>query len=324
MLTKLEVIRIAQETLRIEARSLNQAAEKIADNFYHSVKIIANCQGRIIVTGIGKSANIANKIVATFNSTGTPSVFMHASEALHGDLGVLLTNDVVICISNSGNSPEIKLLIPFIKQRGNQIIAIVGNQQSFLAQHANYIIDSSVENEASLLVSAPTCSTTVQLGIGDALAVSLMELKGFTKEDFYNSHPGGSIGKKLSIKVKDIATNNEKPQVAESAKLQEIIYEISSKRIGATAVCEHSKVIGIITDGDIRRMLGNELALSKITAKDIMSLNPKTILSNSLAIDAFRLMNQNNITQIIVVDDANSYFGMVHLHDLISEGLTEE
>jgi arabinose-5-phosphate isomerase len=249
---------------------------------------------------------------------------MHAAEALHGDLGVLLNNDVVLCISNSGNSSEIKILIPFIKARGNKIIAIVGNSGSFLAKNADFIIDSKVEAEACSFISAPTCSTTVQLGIGDAIAVSLIHAKSFTNEDFVKSHPGGSIGKKLSLKVSELAMNNQKPMVEKSANLQKIIYEISSKRIGATAVCEAQKVLGIITDGDIRRMLENNTDLSQITARDIMGKSPKTIQKNTLAIEAFRTMNQNNITQIIVLDEQEHYFGIVHLHDLVSEGLTEE
>ena len=324
MLNNSEIIKIAQETLLVEARSLEQSSYKIDNNFVRAVQIISNCSGRVVITGIGKSANIANKIVATFNSTGTPAVFMHAAEAIHGDLGVLLQNDVVICISNSGNSPEIKILVPFIKERGNKIIAIVGNSNSFLATKSDCIIDSKVENEACSFISAPTSSTTVQLALGDALAVCLIHNNGFTNDDFVKSHPGGSIGKKLSLTVGEIASNHLKPEVDLMDNLQKIIFEISSKRLGATAVCSGNKVVGIITDGDIRRMLEKNTELSGINAQKIMGINPKTITNKSLATEAFVVMNSNSISQVIVVDENNQYFGMIHIHDLVKEGLTKE
>lgn len=323
MLTSTNIVQLAQETLRTEARSLEHAAEKINVDFYKAIEIITSCKGRIVITGIGKSANIANKIVATFNSTGTPAIFMHAAEALHGDLGVLLKDDAVLCISNSGDSPEIKVLLPFIKSRGNKIIAITGNKLSFLAGMADCVLDSKVEQEACAFIAAPTCSTTVQLAIGDALAVCLIHNKGITQNDFIKSHPGGALGKKLTLQAEDIAKLNQRPQVEENASLQQVIYEISSKRLGATAVCENGKLKGVITDGDIRRMLEKTTLLSNVSAKEIMGSSPKTIHKNQLAVEAFHLMNQFNITQVIVVDSEGHYFGFIHLHDLIKEGLTE-
>lgn len=317
----MDILRIAREVIEVESRAMLQCSERLDDNFIESLKLIAKCTGRIIVTGIGKSAAIANKIVATFNSTGTPSIFMHAAEALHGDLGLLLDNDIVVCISNSGSSPEIKSLIPFIQSRNNHIIAIVGDKGSFLAQNSTHVIDASVASEAYKAVAVPTCSTTVQLAIGDALAICLMQLKNFSSEDFAKSHPGGSLGKKLSLQVKQIMQKSQKPVVSVDSSLEKVIYEISSKRMGATAVLDGEELVGMVTDGDIRRMLQNGVELAKITAKDIMSLLPKTIHQNSLAIDALEVLKELNISQVIVVDNDQNYAGIIHFHDLIKEGL---
>ncbi|MFT6716447.1 MAG: arabinose-5-phosphate isomerase [Saprospiraceae bacterium] len=316
-----QILSIAKKVIDIETDSLLKAAQRLDQNFIESVHLIANCKGRIIVTGIGKSAAIANKIVATFNSTGTPSIFMHAAEALHGDLGLLLNDDIVLCISNSGNSPEIKSLVPFIQSRKNCIIAIVGDKRSFLAQNADHVIDAQVDTEACDLVEVPTSSTTVQLALGDALAVCLMEIRGFSNEDFAKSHPGGSLGKKLSLQVKQLMNENQKASVLTDSPLEKVIFEISSKRMGATAVMDKENLVGMITDGDIRRMLQDNSKLDDVVAKDIMSASPKTINENELAIEALAVLKQSNISQIIVIDDTDNYVGIIHFHDLIKEGL---
>ena len=316
-----QILSVARKVIEVESESLLKASESLGDSFAESVELIANCKGRIIITGIGKSAAIANKIVATFNSTGTPSIFMHAAEALHGDLGLLLNEDVVLCISNSGNSPEIKSLIPFIQSRNNSIIAIVGDQASFLAQNATHVIDAYVSSEAYESVEVPTSSTTLQLALGDALAICLMEIKEFSNEDFAKYHPGGSLGKKLSLQVKQLMHANQKAVVSINSSLEKVIYEISSKRMGATAVLDGDDIVGMITDGDIRRMIQNNTNLEKITAIDIMSSTPKTIKESELAINALAALKESNISQIIVVDNDNRYVGIIHFHDLIKEGL---
>lgn len=313
---------IAKETLRIEAESLLNGINQIDHQFVAAVKLLSKCKGRIIVSGIGKSAAIANKIVATLNSTGSPAIFMHAAEAVHGDLGVLLSDDVVICISNSGNSPEIKRVIPFIKARKNPIIGIVGNINSYLAKESDFVINAFVKNEACSFLEAPTSSTTLQLAIGDAIALCLADMNGFSNEDFAKSHPGGALGKKLSLTVGELAGRNEKPAVHITTPVKELIYEISSKRLGATVVLDEQKIVGIITDGDIRRMLEKELEVGKLLAKDIMGTSVKTIDFNNLAQEAFLVLKENNINQLVVVND-QQYFGMVHIHDLVKEGLTE-
>jgi arabinose-5-phosphate isomerase len=318
---KEEIIRIAQKVIEIEAESLLHGADNLDDSFAESVKLIQQCEGRIIVTGIGKSAAIANKIVATFNSTGTPSIFMHAAEALHGDLGLLLDDDIVLCISNSGNSPEIKSLVPFIQSRSNAIISIVGDQNSFLAKNSTHVIDAHVKSEAYESVEVPTASTTLQLALGDALAVCLMKLKGFSSEDFAKSHPGGSLGKKLSLQIKQMMIGFEKPFVSIDSPLEKVIYEITSKRRGATAVLDGDRLVGMVTDGDIRRMLQNKVVLENVTAKDIMSNSPRTISESELAITALNVLKESNISQIIVTDSQNEYVGIIHFHDLIKEGL---
>jgi arabinose-5-phosphate isomerase len=323
LLTDKEILQSAKETLKIEAKALLGLITLLNQNFIDAVKCIHSSKGRVIVSGIGKSANVANKIVATLNSTGTPAVFMHAADALHGDLGIVLENDIVIVISNSGNSPEIKVLIPFIKSRGNKVIAIVGKQDSFLAVNADFPLNSFVEKEACGNNLAPTSSTTAQMALGDALAVALIDLRGFSSEDFAKSHPGGALGKRLFLTVEEIIDTSEKPRVNFDASLKEVIYEISSKRLGATAVFKGNEIIGMITDGDIRRMLGDISDVTKVIASDIMCENPKKILSNSLAVDAMEIIKMNNITQVIVVNEQGYYKGMLHLHELIKEGISD-
>jgi arabinose-5-phosphate isomerase len=274
----------------------------------------------LIVAGIGKSANIANKMVATFNSTGQPAVFLHAADAIHGDLGNIQEGDVVICISKSGNTPEVKALVPFIKNMGNKIIALTGNPKSFLAIESDFILDVSVEKEACPNNLAPTSSTTAQLVMGDAIAVSLLACKDFSDKDFARFHPGGTLGKRLYLKLADILSDDSNPKVDTSATINEVIIEISQKRLGATAVIKNDKVEGIITDGDLRRMLEKGDSFSSLSAKDIMSSNPKTIAVSSLAYDALQIMEGNNINQIIVVDK-DMYVGIVHIHEILKEGI---
>ena len=322
MTNKEKVIERAKTTLDIEANALISLKSRIDSSFYEAVDLLLHCKGRVIITGIGKSANIAQKIVATLNSTGTPSVFMHAADAIHGDLGVVQNDDVVICISNSGNSPEIKVLIPFLKARGNKLIALAGNENSVLAKEADFFIYTGVEKEACTINLAPTASTTAQLAIGDAISVCLLELKGFTAEDFAKFHPGGALGKQLTLKLEAIAEKNAAPKVKENASIKEVIYEISSKRLGATIVTNESgKITGIITDGDIRRMIEKGSDIQSLQAKDIMGHNPKTLQKDELAIRGLEMLEAKNITQLIVVDENENYCGMVHFHDLIREGL---
>ncbi len=322
MTNKEKVIERAKNTLDIEANALISLKNRIDSSFYEAVELLLHCKGRVIITGIGKSANIAQKIVATLNSTGTPSVFMHAADAIHGDLGVVQNDDVVICISNSGNSPEIKVLIPFLKARGNKLIALAGNENSVLAIEADFFIYTGVEKEACTINLAPTASTTAQLAIGDAISVCLLELKGFTAEDFAKFHPGGALGKQLTLKLEAIAEKNAAPKVKENASIKEVIYEISSKRLGATIVTNESgKITGIITDGDIRRMIEKGSDIQSLQAKDIMGHNPKTLQKDELAIRGLEMLEAKNITQLIVVDENENYCGMVHFHDLIREGL---
>ena len=317
----MDIKNVAINTILQEAESIKKLAEYIDQDFEDVVKLIYKSKGRVVVTGIGKSANIANKIVATLNSTGTPSLFMHAADAIHGDLGMIQKNDVIICISKSGNTPEIKVLVPIIKSRGNILIGMVSSTSSFLAKQADFVLKSTVDNEACPNNLAPTSSTTAQLVIGDALAVCLLEHRGFSTEDFAKAHPGGALGKKLYMRVNDLYKNNEAPKVSVNDNVKDVIVEISSKRLGATAVLnEKNEVEGIVTDGDIRRMLQNFENLEKLTAKDIMSSNPKTIQKDELAINAFNLMENNNITQLIVIQK-DKYIGMVHLHDILKEGI---
>jgi arabinose-5-phosphate isomerase len=315
------IIANAKKTILTESKAIANLANFIDSAFEEAVKFIYNSKGRVIVTGIGKSANIAAKIVATFNSTGTPAVFMHAADAIHGDLGNVLEDDVVICISKSGNTPEIKVLVPLIKNYGNKIIAITGNIASFLGENADFPLNTFVEKEACPNNLAPTTSTTAQLVMGDALAVCLLELKEFTSKDFAKYHPGGALGKRLYLRVSDLIKNNELPQVSENDSVVKVIVEISEKRLGVTAVIKNDKIIGIITDGDLRRMLSKTTEINNFTAKDIMGNNPKTINENAMAIEALDALENNSITQILVTDDTNRYAGVVHLHDLIKEGI---
>jgi len=314
------IIQTAKDTILIEAEAIKQLASLVNDDFEKAVLTIYNSEGRVIVTGIGKSANIASKIVATMNSTGTPAVFMHAADAIHGDLGNIQNNDVVICISKSGNTPEIKVLLPLIKNYGNKIIAITGNENSFLGEHADHTLSSFVEKEACPNNLAPTTSTTAQLVIGDALAICLLNLKDFSSRDFAKYHPGGTLGRKLYLRVNELAENNEVPKVTELAPIKDVIIEISKKRLGTTAVVKNDIIVGIITDGDIRRMLENSVDINKLQAKDIMSKDPVTVSSDTMAVNALDIMQKNNITQILVTKDGK-YSGVVHFHDLLKEGI---
>ena len=320
MKTNKNILDIAKKTIESESNSIAKLADLLTDDFTKAVEIIFNSKGRLVITGIGKSAIIAQKIVATMNSTGTPSLFLHASEAIHGDLGMVQTDDVVICISKSGNSPEIKVLVPILKQFGNFLIAITGNTTSFLAKGADYILDTTVDNESCPNNLAPTNSTTAQLVMGDALAVCLMELSDFKATDFAKYHPGGALGKKLLLRVGDMLDQSRQPEVAPNTNIKKVIFEISEKRLGVTAVIENNKVIGIITDGDIRRMLNNNDTFAHLTAKDIMTRNPKTISLTSMVTDALNILEDFSITQLIVTDQ-EEYKGVLHLHDILKEGI---
>jgi arabinose-5-phosphate isomerase len=315
------ILQTAKETILLESEAIANLAKLLDENFEKAVNFILNSNGRVIVTGIGKSANIATKMVATFNSTGTPAIFMHAADAIHGDLGNVQENDVVICLSKSGNTPEIKVLVPLIKNYGNKIIAITGNIDSFLGKNADFPLNTFVEKEACPNNLAPTTSTTAQLVMGDALAVCLQDLRGFTKKDFAKYHPGGALGKRLYLRVSDLIKNNQIPKVNTSDSITKVIVEISERRLGVTAVLEHEKIVGIITDGDLRRMLSKTTDINHFTAKDIMGKNPKTVQENAMAIEALEKLESNNITQILVVDAQEKYIGVVHLHDLIKEGI---
>jgi len=316
-----DVLSQAIETIRLEAQSVIKLMQYVDKSFAKAVRTIHEAKGRVVVTGIGKSAVIAQKIVATFNSTGTPALFMHAADAIHGDLGMVQPDDVVIIISKSGESPEIKVLIPFIKNFGNPVIAICGNVSSYLATNADILVNSTVEKEACPNNLAPTTSTTAQLVMGDALAVCLLNLKGFTSADFARFHPGGALGKRLYLRVSDMSKVNEKPQVKADSTLKEIIYEISSKRLGATIVLDDKgNMQGIITDGDIRRMLEHNESPANVKASDILAPNPKTIDEDELAIEALEMMRKYDITQLVVTNNGK-YAGMLHLHDLVREGI---
>lgn len=312
---------VALRTIELEAQSIAGLASFINDDFEKAVQAIAAGKGRVVVSGIGKSAVIAQKIVATFNSTGTPSIFMHAADAIHGDLGMVQKEDVIIIISKSGESPEIKVLVPLIRNFGNVLIAIVGSTDSYLAKNSGIILNTSVEQEACPNNLAPTTSTTAQLVMGDALAVCLMELKGFESDDFAKFHPGGMLGKKLYLRVSDLYADNEKPKVLAEQSLKEVIVEMTAKRLGMTAVVDgENTLLGIITDGDLRRMLEKSVAIDTIKAGDIMTANPKTIGPDELAVDALDVLRRNEISQLAVIEH-NKYLGIIHLHDLIREGL---
>jgi arabinose-5-phosphate isomerase len=320
LISKEKILISAKNTIVSESNSIAKLADLLDNSFAEAVQLIYDCKTRLVVTGIGKSAIIAQKIVASMNSTGTPSMFLHASEAIHGDLGMLQDGDVVICISKSGNSPEIKVLVPLLKRFGNKLIAITGNITSFLAKGSDVVLDTTVDAECCPNNLAPTNSTTAQLVMGDALAVCLMEMRDFKAEDFAKYHPGGALGKKLLLKVKDMLENSLKPMVPPEANIKKVIFEISEKRLGVTAVVEDDKVIGIITDGDIRRMLNDNDTFSHLTARDIMTKNPKLIQSNDMVIDAFQVLEDFKITQLVVVEN-NQYKGVLHLHDILKEGI---
>ena len=320
MKDKNAIIKIAKQTIQMESKAILNLSSLITNDFADAITLIYNSKGRVIVTGIGKSAIIANKIVATLNSTGTPAIFMHAADAIHGDLGSILKDDVVICISKSGNTPEIKVLVPLIKSAKNKMIAITGNSNSFLGQFADYTLNTFVEKEACPNNLAPTTSTTAQLVMGDALAICLLELRGFSSNDFAKFHPGGALGKKLYLRVRDISSVNEKPKVEPTTNIRNVIDEITKKMLGVTAVVEDEKIIGIITDGDLRRMLNKVDNFSKLTAKDIMGTTPKRIHVNAMAVDALEIMEANDISQLLV-EENGKYAGIVHLHDLIKEGI---
>ncbi|MHC1708281.1 MAG: SIS domain-containing protein [Bacteroidales bacterium] len=320
MKTKEEIIHIAAETISMEAEAIRGLAHYLDDSFFLSVNAILTTSGKVVITGIGKSAIIASKIVATFNSTGTPAVFMHAADAIHGDLGSIQKDDVIICLSKSGNTAEIKVLVPLLKMMGNLLIGIVGNPDSYLARQANLVLNTFVPREACPNNLAPTSSTTAQLVMGDALAVALLECRGFSAEDFAKFHPGGSLGKQLYLKVKDLSAANESPSVQINETVKNVIVEITSKRLGCTAVLRGHELAGIITDGDLRRMLQKNLNIDQSLAGEIMSVSPKTIAPDTLVIDALQIMRANNITQLLVMDN-DKYLGVIHLHDVLREGI---
>ena len=320
MKTTEEIKSIAKATIATEAKAVLQLVDYVGDEIAGVVEQLLQNSGRLVVTGIGKSANIAQKLVATFNSTGQPAVFMHAADAIHGDLGNIQRGDTVLCISKSGNTPEIKALLPLLKNMGNSLVAITGNTESYLAKQAQWVLNTKVEKEACPNNLAPTSSTTAQLVMGDALAVCLLECRNFSDADFARFHPGGALGKRLFLKVGDLCATHQAPRVAANADVKSVIVEISQKRLGATAVLDGEKLAGVITDGDIRRMLESTQDIHSLTAKDIMYENPKKIQQNELAAAALKLMEENNITQLLVMDK-NKYVGIVHLHDILKEGI---
>ncbi len=315
-----DVKKLAKETIIQESKSVRNLANYINEDFENIVHLIYHSKGRVVITGIGKSAIIAEKIVGTLNSTGTPAIFMHAADAIHGDLGIIQKEDIIICISKSGSTPEIEVLVPLLKYRNNPLIAMISTTNSFLGRNAHYIIQTTIDKEACPHNLAPTSSTTAQLVMGDALAICLLEYRGFSREDYAQYHPGGALGKKLYLTVEKLYKQNEVPQVRIDDSIKHTIMEISSKRLGATAVLNDNKLVGIITDGDLRRMLERYDEISNLKARDIMTTKPKTIKKNELAINAFNMMEDHNITQLIVTEDG-TYVGMVHLHDILKEGI---
>lgn len=320
MSSKNAIIDLARKTILLERDALAHLSTLLDENFAEAVTRIHRNDGRVIVTGIGKSAIIASKIVATLNSTGTPAVFMHAGDAIHGDLGTIQKNDVVICISKSGNTPEIKMLVPLIKSGKNLLIGMTGDMTSYLAEQADFVLNTYVEKEACPHNLAPTTSTTAQLVLGDALAICLLDLRGFSSKDFAKYHPGGTLGKKLYLRVSDIASVNLKPAVSPETEVKRVIVEISEKMLGATAVLSDGNLIGVITDGDIRRMLNKYDNISGLKARDIMSANPKTVEMDVLAVKALEIMQENGISQLLAVE-GSEYRGVVHIHNLINEGI---
>jgi arabinose-5-phosphate isomerase len=315
------ILDTAKEVVKNEAAAINKIVSGLDENFSEVVRLIYEGKGRVVVTGIGKSAIVAMKIVATLNSTGTPAIFMHAADAIHGDLGIIQPDDIVLCLSKSGNTSEIKMLLPLIKNMGNTLVAMVSQSDSYLAQHADYVLHVVVDKEACPNNLAPTTSTTVQMVMGDALAICLLKLRGFTAQDFARVHPGGSLGKKLYLHVSDLIDPARKPQVSVHDTIPQSIVVISANRLGATAVMdEDGRLAGIITDGDVRRMLGKWQQFDKLTAGDIMTKNPKAIEADEMAIKAFNLMDENQISQLVVTKDGK-YEGMVHVHDILREGI---
>ncbi|MEN1786308.1 MAG: KpsF/GutQ family sugar-phosphate isomerase [Bacteroidota bacterium] len=321
MVSTNSILHIAKQTIENEGNAVLDLIPKLDHHFEDAVQAILHSKGRVVVSGIGKSALIASKIVATFNSTGTPAIFMHAADAIHGDLGTIQRHDVVICLSKSGNTEEIKMLIPLIKRGNHVLIGITGNMDSTLAQQADHVLNTFVDKEACPNNLAPTTSTTAQLVMGDALAISLLQLRGFSSEDFAKFHPGGSLGKRLYLRVADIVGSNQKPAVHADASVKEVIVEISEKMLGVTAVIDNDKVIGIVTDGDIRRMLNTYDNITTITARDIMTTGPKTISADVLAVKALEVLRKHGISQLLVLE-GEAYLGVVHLHNLIKEGIT--
>lgn len=320
MKTNTEILDIARRTLQTEVDGISGLIARLNNDFAVIISRILHTRGRVVITGVGKSAIIAQKIVATFNSTGTPAIFMHAADAVHGDLGIIQKDDLVICISKSGNTSEIKVLVPFLKLAGNTLIGMVGDLSSYLAQQADFVLDTTIDKEACPHNLAPTTSTTAQLAMGDVLAVCLLESREFTSQDFAKYHPGGSLGKRLYLRVNDLYINNNKPEISPDSSIKEVILEITKNRLGAVTVVENNKIEGIITDGDIRRMMEKYNSFEQLTAKDIMGTSPRTICSTELALSALEVMRSNNITQLIV-SDKGVYKGIIHLHDLLREGI---
>ena len=314
------IIELATQIIENEANAIIGLRQRIDDDFRKTVELLLENKGNLVFTGIGKSAIIAQKIVATMNSTGTTAVFMHAADAIHGDLGIVREGDVVVVLSKSGETPEIKVLVPLIKLRGNKIVAIVGNRNSYLASQADYVLDVTVGEEAIPGSLAPTSSTTAQLVMGDALALILMRCRGFSTEDFAKFHPGGALGKQLYLRVKDLYTRNERPEVGPDDNLTRVIIEMTHKRLGATVVMQDDRLLGIITDGDLRRMLMNTTDIEHVKAAQIMTSNPKTIDEDALVVDALHKMRENSITQLPVIKDGK-YLGIIHLHDILKEGI---
>lgn len=320
LISKSVIIEAAKRSISEQGDAIKNIVNFLDDSFAEAVELILKSNGRVIITGIGKSAIIANKIVATLNSTGTPSIFMHAADAIHGDLGLVQKKDIIICISKSGNTPEIKVLVPLLKRAGNPLIAITGNKNSFLGEESDFVFNSYVDKEVCPNNLAPTTSTTAQLVIGDALAVCLLQMRDFSSDDFAKYHPGGALGKKLFLTVRDLAMKNEKPNVGLKSNIKDVIIEISEKRLGVSAVIEQNKIKGIITDGDLRRMLAKTENFTNLSAIDIMTKNPKSIDINAMAVDAMQLMEKHQITQLLVTDN-EMYAGVIHLHDLMKEGI---
>ena len=314
------IISLAKKTVATQGDAIHNLAQFIDEDFVNAVNCIRNSKGRVVISGIGKSAIIAAKIVATLNSTGTPAIFMHAADAIHGDLGTIQKDDVVICISKSGNTPEIKMLVPLIKNGKNRLIGMTGSMDSFLAKKADYVLNTRVEKEACPNNLAPTTSTTAQLVVGDALAICLLELRGFSSKDFAKYHPGGTLGKRLYLRVSDIVQQNMKPMVEMDTDVKKVIVEISEKMLGVTAVIKDDKIVGVVTDGDIRRMLNKYDNINGLMAKDIMTSNPKVIEADVLAVKALKIMQDNEISQLLAVE-GESYVGVVHLHNLVNEGI---